>query len=1017
LAQRSSEGSLSDVDVRSWVERVGQTEFDEIRMVLDQDGFLLPPIDEHGVYVEFVAVYLELRFFAANLLPIYFPALRDTASMDRLLDGVVDGAAIFARTRLAGAPEPVLRTDTRSDESHDYFWRLNRSAQRALETGNTVRAAILRTRAARVAPAALTAATRRDAKADVQRLTQRLQAALQLSETQAADWLSVLPALLDRADQGTWPVEAALLYDLQKVGVDHEREIYALDAVEWFFSGGKRPIKRPLPGQRLIRIAKHLHTAAQRLTRARLSDDERRQLGDLLQTALAHSEDRLRSRFRPVLTDAFIDVGLGPANPPEQTAFAKMIEELLDRIGDLGFLTFSDLRDALSRNQLKMPDVADPQTFVRGDPLIRLDRRLAVALDGVYRPSEFYLRWLERLTAPGFGTPFGRRATWFVTLPFGGALLLLEALQLVLEHSGLAVPIFGPLTSLLPAKRAQGSHPLVGLACFMIVGFFLMGLLHWPPLGRTLRQLGHACYRVCRLVLFDLPLQALRLPWVQRAWKSWPAQLSYAYIVKPLAVCGLLWLIAKPLFATPLVAGSTFIIINFVVNSRVGRAAGDMVLAAIVHAYELLRAGLIPGLFRLVIAVFKNIIDGVEYVLFAVDDWLRFRTGDSQWSMVLRTVAGLAWYPVAFLARFYMLVLIEPGFNPVKAPVSYLAAKVMGPLLIPLAEQLQGRLQPAVGAVLAYVVAVPTAWLLPDAVGFLTWEMKENWKLYRANRRPWLAPVPVGPHAETIHHLLHPGFHSGTVPRLFTRLRRAERVALQTGNWRSARACRDRLRQVEKSLQRLVARELVTLLEQSPSWQGGKLSGGSVSLATNRLRLDLLHSDYPGQAMSFEFDEQADWLVARVGSPGWLDRLTEAQRHALALALAGLYKLAGIDLVYEQLRAQLPAELTGFELTVHGLRLWLDQRHDQGFVYDLRQPVDKLQPKTLQGVPAAGPALDAAKLVFARVPLPWSQWVENWQKDQDGRLPLQTVSAADNLLPLVHSVGQAGVVQVEVPPP
>ena len=41
------------------------------------------------------------------------------------------------------------------------------------------------------------------------------------------------------------------------------------------------------------------------------------------------------------------DVGLKPANPPERTAFRKMVEELLDRILEYGFLNFSDLRDAI----------------------------------------------------------------------------------------------------------------------------------------------------------------------------------------------------------------------------------------------------------------------------------------------------------------------------------------------------------------------------------------------------------------------------------------------------------------------------------------------------------------------------------------------------------------------------------------------------------------------------------------------------------------------------------------------
>ena len=83
-----------------------------------------------------------------------------------------------------------------------------------------------------------------------------------------------------------------------------------------------------------------------------------------------------------------------------------------------------------------------------------------------------------------------------------------------------------------------------------------------------------------------------------------------------------------------------------------------------------------------------------------------------------------------------------------------------------------------------------TLWLLPDAVTYLFWEMRENWRLYRANRPAALRPVAVGPHGETVKGLLHRGFHSGTVPRLYARLRAAEREAARTDNWRDARTHR-----------------------------------------------------------------------------------------------------------------------------------------------------------------------------------------------------------------------------------
>ena len=43
------------------IHRIGETEFDEIRLVLRQDELLLPPHDDRETYVEFAALWLELR--------------------------------------------------------------------------------------------------------------------------------------------------------------------------------------------------------------------------------------------------------------------------------------------------------------------------------------------------------------------------------------------------------------------------------------------------------------------------------------------------------------------------------------------------------------------------------------------------------------------------------------------------------------------------------------------------------------------------------------------------------------------------------------------------------------------------------------------------------------------------------------------------------------------------------------------------------------------------------------------
>ena len=280
LEKRHRQGHLTLDTVRARIDQIGRTEFEEIRSVLHEEKDLLPPGDDLRTYIEFAAVYLELRYFRANLRATYFPAIRDLALIDQLLALDLDADALFAQTRLLGAPDPVVCTDTSSDESHDYYWKLLRHAERANAEGDIVRAAILHTKAARVAPAALTQHTRTLALKDLERLTLNMQEGLKLNPEDVPQWLHVLPALLDKSDQGSWPVEAKLLFDLQEVCLEYQRKTYALDLIEWILSAGKRPIKRPLNSLQLVRATQHLRSAAQRLTMARVSDDERQREPD-----------------------------------------------------------------------------------------------------------------------------------------------------------------------------------------------------------------------------------------------------------------------------------------------------------------------------------------------------------------------------------------------------------------------------------------------------------------------------------------------------------------------------------------------------------------------------------------------------------------------------------------------------------------------------------------------------------------------------------------------------------------
>ncbi|HEV3386781.1 MAG TPA: hypothetical protein VG097_18335, partial [Gemmata sp.] len=530
---RAIESRLSGIaaaELRKRIERIGTVAFEEARNVLIEDHHLDSKADDRAAYIEFAAFFLELRFFANNLVQVYFPSLPSVAEVEAVLSLDVDGAALFKSTRLPGAPDPTPKTDDQSDESEDFYRRLTQSAARAAAAGDTVAAAITHTRAARVAPATMTMPAQTRAREAIYHLVARLQTSLGLSDPKVeSSWREVLPTLLDKADQGLRPVEAALLYDLQRACLDAEQTIYTLDIWEWFKSAGRKPIKRPLDSQRFVRVPEHLRSAIRRLAAARLTDADRQALGILLRDALDQAEVRLRERFRPVLTDALSDAGLKPNSLPEQAALEKTVEELLDKISSAGFLGYADLRDAIARGQMKLADLSGPDKAIRGDPLLRLDRRLAHLLDGVYRGAELYTRGLETLTSLAFGTNVGRWLTTNIALPFGGAFLLGQFIWLLTFEQRRNEPV------------GEGEEPLTFFGgwnqdwefhvSWLLLSLVILAIIRSSRFRSALIAASHIGYRCIRTIFWDVPMHIWSNPMLQYVVKSVPVKLVNNYIL------------------------------------------------------------------------------------------------------------------------------------------------------------------------------------------------------------------------------------------------------------------------------------------------------------------------------------------------------------------------------------------------------------------------------------------------------------------------------------------------------
>ena len=203
-----------------------------------------------------------------------------------------------------------------------------------------------------------------------------------------------------------------------------------------------------------------------------------------------------------------------------------------------------------------------------------------------------------------------------------------------------------------------------------------------------------------------------------------------------------------------------------VLNSRIGRDIEELAAERLQLMWHRIRVHVFVALFDLVMDFFKHVLEGLERVLYEVDEWLRFKSGETRTLLWTKAVLGLPWAIVRFVVGFLVTVLVEPQINPIKHfPVVTVSHKV----ILPMQPMLAPPLVPVFGNVLANTIAGMTVLLLPGVVGFLVWELRGNWRLYAVNRHRDLRPVVVGSHGETLVRLMKLGIHSGTMPRLFAR--------------------------------------------------------------------------------------------------------------------------------------------------------------------------------------------------------------------------------------------------------
>jgi len=1063
--------------LRSNIAAIGQVEFDEAHYVLRSELRLVSPNSRDEAWRELAAEFSELRYFEPDLLPIWFPSLPDTPRIRDILSNNLDIEKIYLESRLDGAPLPELISHSDSDEDRLLTARRNwslgigvsqsdrgylrqlRKRERANERGNTVYAITCSLRATQQATTdGKRVAAENKAREDVRRLVSRLRNAIAFAKQDTDNWQAALWELAKNSVHGFWNTEKRLLYDLQKICLDHERLTYKVDLVKWVVSRGKRPIRRPLNNLREVAMAKHLASAASRLTHVRLSGNDRVRLTELIQHAAQLSESQMRERMRPVLKQTLFEVNLVPKSVPEQVALDKLVEESLDCIAERGYLTMGYLRDVISRNDLKLPDLQELKEVWHGDQLLRIDDHLDLALDGVYRRGEFYLRWLQVVSSFFFGTRVGRFATMYLIIPFGGAVVIVEgALHVVhmirgkphesealasesIEAPAKTEPAVDPIESSTtpinkivgsentivqfssnpgePEKRAESKDDSASslnwlpsdteatisvppkttdeavdqiltrqtdtLSLVLMLGFLLMALIHVRSFRKFSIDLLLVTWHFIRTVMFETPLLLLKLPILKSIWnaKSFVRFRRYVFVPTVLAVFvgrTVPWLLNWKMLEWWWIA-VTVVIGSALLNSRIGRDAQELTRDWIGNALHQLQARLVFAFIGWLVDFFRFLLNTLERVLYAVDEWLRFHSDENWVSILAKAILGVLWSFVSFLIRIYVNLLIEPTFHPVKHfPVVTVAHKIFLPALIMLEGNMVHFLGQYVGTPLARSITWFNIFFLPGFFGFAVWELKENWRLYLANRKDRLQPVPVGSHGETVARLLRPGFHSGTLPKIFRKLRRLEHQDASLGRFTSRRSTREQLHHVEHAIQSFVNRELISLLAKCRVWSEVPIRCTHVEAASNSFSIELECRTLADPMAKIRIQEQSGWIVANVSQPGWLLATSTEQWNSFINALEGFYRKSGIDLVREQLETNFVL-LHPYDIDSSGLVIWPTKQFDIEIVADLMSEGTIRPQPAFQASEAGLVPMQREKVLFSATQTEWKEWERIWSE-------------------------------------
>lgn len=601
-----------------------------------------------------------------------------------------------------------------------------------------------------------------------------------------------------------------LLNHLQRALFTGEATYYRLNLRGWLATGRVRQV---LPFQGILKELRALDSARRLVEELSWPAPDLDRLTHPIAVTAARLQRQLHRQIAPLVQQALDRAGFLSTTARERIAMQQLADGLTGLVLTRWQLRFSDVRDLLARDSLGLPD-ATLRDLLRGDLLSRFDQAAVLALPGVYRRGEPYVKGLQRLGAPLFGTGAGRLILRLVLGPWLVAYLGLVMLSVVWDLLATDSPppawtdpaLVLPLATLI--SLMAGTRIGRRLARSLWLGltwtwYYLLG----PGLLRLLRHIrlrvrywGPTAW-VLELRLVRVFLDRLLAPLITGLVPVLPFVVPLL-LVTPEELEASLWIN---------LTAAAFVVGTLLRDTPAGRLWLDNLISGWQRFWSRLRHEGLADLAAAVMGFFSAQTRRLTEGLHRVRGLLDRRLHEPWPEALLKTLTVPIWAVIEALIQFYAVVLVEPQTNPIKHfPVVTVGHKLMLPLLPAITHWSTTLLSPFLPTTVLLPLVALTVFLLPGLFGFLFWELKENWKLYAANRVIPVPPARLGDHGDTVRDLMRRGFHGGTLPKSFDRLRLVleRQVRSGTPNPRELRQVARTLEGVSAALTHFVTQDL-----------------------------------------------------------------------------------------------------------------------------------------------------------------------------------------------------------------